>query len=383
MLMQLRFTLPIFFMLTSLLPARSEVLPLLVGSYTKDASQGISLAHFDTQSGELKGFSSAAATASPTFLALHPGGKFLYAVNENGAVAGEKLGGLSAFEIIENKILKPLNAVAAGGGLCHLSIDATGHYLLAAAYTGGSFEVWSLKENGEIGARIEFLQHPAEVADGEKPKKPRGHQFTLSPDNRFAFGVDLGLDKVFIYRFDAPTGKLAPMQPAFVETENGAGPRHMVFDKAAKFAYLINEHGNTITVFRYDSGVLGALQTVATLPPEYSAKSYTAEIAIHPNGRFLYGSNRGRDSIVVFEIDAATGKIRQIGEAFTEGRFPRHFTFSPDGNWLLVANQNDSSITVFRVDSQSGQLEKTSFVTGAPHAPVCLLFLPQSTPVAP
>jgi 6-phosphogluconolactonase len=185
-----------------------------------------------------------------------------------------------------------------------------------------------------------------------------------------------------VYGFDAATGKLSPADPAFVEVAAGAGPRHMVFDKAAKFAYLINEHGNTISVFRYKDGVLQTLQTISTLPPEYSAKSYTAEIAIHPNGRFLYGSNRGRDSIVVFEIDQTTGTIKQIGESFTEGHFPRHFTFSPDGNWLLTANQNDDSITVFRLDEQTGLLTKHSFITGAPDAPVCLLFLPQSTPGA-
>lgn len=369
-----------FIMLASPSFSRGEVLPLLIGGYTKNAHQGINVVYFDTQSGELKNTSLAAATASPTFLALHPSGKYLYAVNENGAVAGGKIGGLSAFEIVDGQRLKPLNAVAAGGGLCHLSTDATGEYLLAAAYGGGSFEVWSLKENGEINERVDFIQSPTEQGEDGKPKKPHGHQFILSPDNCYAFAVDLGLDKVFIFHFDQSTGKLSPMQPPLVQVKSGAGPRHMVFDKAAKFAYLINEHGNTIDVFAYAGGVLTPMQNISTLPPEYSGENKTAEIAIHPNGRFLYGSNRGRDSIVVFSIDERSGKLKSIGEAFTEGGFPRHFTFSPDGKWLLAVNQHDASITVFGVDDETGHLTIRTLFEGAPEAPVCLLFSTQSTP---
>lgn len=379
--MKFRLLLFLLLMLTFFSNARAEVLPLFIGTYTQDNSQGINLAHFNTETGELKDIAIAAPTANPTFLALHPNGKYLYCVNESGKTANEEIGGISAFAIDDKKNLTPLNAVAAGGGLCHLSIDATGKYLLAAAYGGGWVEVWALKTNGEIGERTQFLQHPTETDGNEKQKKPHGHQFILSPDNRFSFAVDLGLDKIFMHHFDATTGKFSPTNPAFAAIADGSGPRHLVFNSDATFAYVINELGNTITVFKHRDGALENLQTIATLPENFGGKSYTAEITIHPNGQFLYGSNRGRDSIAIYSIDAATGKLKQIGEALTEGRNPRHFSISPDGKWLLAANQSDHSIIVFRVDQASGMLTKTSLVKNIPGEPVCLLFASGSTPL--
>lgn len=381
--MLFRFAFLFFFMLTFLSAPRAEVLPLYIGTFTQDAAQGINLARFDTQTGELKNISIAVPTSNPSFLALHPSGQYLYAVNARGEVAGKNIGGISAFKIdAESAALKSLNAVAVGGGLCHLSIDASGKFLLAAAYGGGSVEVWSLQANGEIGERVQFVQHPVEIGEDEKTKKPHGHQIVLSPDNRLAFAVDLGLDKILVHHFDAASGKLSPADPAFAQVPSGAGPRHLAFNADASFAYVINEYGNTINVFKHHGGVLESIQTIATLPADFEGKNSTAEIAIHPGGKFLYGSNRGRDSIVIYSIDGETGKLRQIGEALTEGRNPRHFAISPDGNWLLGANQNDHSIIVFRVDPNTGQLAKTSLVNDVPGAPVCLLFAAGSTPSA-
>jgi len=363
--------------------ARAEVLPLFIGTYTQDNSQGINLAHFDTQTGELKNIEVAAPTANPTFLALHPNGKYLYCVNEGGNVAGQNIGGINAFAIDEKaQSLQPINAVAADGGLCHLSIDATGKYLLAAAYGGGSFEIWSLKPNGAIGERVQFIQNPIENAGAENAKEPHGHQFILSSDNHFAFAVDLGLDKISTYRFDAASGQLAPTEPAFVEVKNGAGPRHLAFNRDANLVYVINELNSTISVFQRDAGVLQQKQTISTLPENFAGQNSTAEIAIHPNGKFLYASNRGRDSLAIYSIDATTGVLQPSGEAFTEGRNPRHFVISPDGNWLLAANQNDHSIIVFRVDTSTGMLTKSSLVKDIPGEPVCLLFAARSTPAA-
>jgi len=383
--MQFRFAL-FFFLMSVFSPAtRAEVLPLFIGTYTQDATQGIGLAHFDTQTGELKPITVAAPTPNPTFLALHPEGKFLYAVNEWGSVAGKNIGGISAFAIDEKQNLKPLNSVSAGGGLCHLSLDAKGKFLLAAAFSGGSVEIWAIKENGEIGERRQFIQHAAEFGADDNLKKPRGHQFILSPDNRFAFAVDLGLDKIFVHYFDVPTGNLSLKVPAFAQVAqvaDGAGPRHLAFNADASFVYVINELGNTINVFKHQGGTLENRQTISTLPADFKAESYTAEIAIHPNGKFLYGSNRRRDSLAIYQIDAADGTLKLVGEVMTEGRNPRHFVISPEGKWLLAANQNDHSIIVFRVDENTGLLTKKSLIKDVPGEPVCLLFGKGSTPFA-
>lgn len=372
----------LFSMLASLPHAHAELLPLYIGNYTQNKTQGINLAYFNTKTGKLKNMSIAAPTASPTFLALHPNEKYLYAVNENGSVSGQNIGGISAFEIEKGNRLKPLNAVAAGGGLCHLCIDATGKYLLATAYSGGSTEVWSLKPNGEIGERLQFILNPPETGDNGQRKVSHGHQIVLSPDNRFAFAVDLGLDKVFIFRFNARTGMLTPATIPYVRLDSGAGPRHLAFSPDTKFAYVINELGNTLTAFKYHEGKLENLQTVSTLPENFLGENYTAEVEVHPNGRFLYGSNRRRDSIVIHSIEPADGRIKQIGEVFTEGRNPRHFALSPDGRWLLAANQNDSSIIIFKLDPKTGMLTKSSIVKDVPGEPVCLLFAPGKTPAA-
>ncbi len=366
----------------SALSARAEILPFYIGASTAAAAQGIALAQFDTKTGEIKDIETVAVSANPTFLALHPSGRFLYAANESGAVAGENVGGLSAFAIdAKTKKLTPLNTVAQGGVLCFLSVDATGKFLLTASYTSGEFEIWALLENGEIGERVELIK-PAPETDGaavnNKPKTSNAHQFVLSPDNCFAFAVDLGLDKVFIYRFDEKTGHLAPADPPFAKLAEGAGPRHLAFGKDANFVYVINEHGNTVTTFKRDGGALENLQTLSTLPENYEGKSYTAEIETHPNGKFLYGSNRGHDSIAIFKIDEKSGKLESWGEAPT-GAWPRHFTIAPGGDWLLAANQNDSSITVFRLDAATGLLTKSALVENLPGQPACLLFPGKST----
>jgi len=362
----------------SAINARAELLPFYIGASTNDAAQGIALAQFDTKTGEINNIETVAVSANPTFLALHPNGRFLYAANESGAVAGEKVGGLSAFAVdAKTKKLTALNAVAQDGVLCFLSVDATGKFLLTASYTSGEFEIWALLENGEIGERVELIA-PAPETVNDKPKTSNAHQFVLSPDNRFAFAVDLGLDKVFIYRFDEKTGHLAPADPPFARLAESAGPRHLAFGKDAKFAYVINEHGNTVTAFKRDGGALENLQTLPTLSEDYEGKSYTSEIETHPNGKFLYGSNRGRDSIAIFGIDEKSGQLKSLGEAPT-GAWPRHFTIAPGGDWLLAANQNDSSITVFRLDAATGLLSKSALIENLPGQPACLLFPGGST----
>ncbi len=369
------------FLMSTFATARADKLPLYIGHSTDTAEQGIALALFDTHSGALSTPVTVAATPNPTFLAIHPNGKILYAVNEGGAIAGQNIGGLSAFTIdAKTKALAPLNQVAAGGGLCYLSVDKTGKFLLAAAYGDGSVEVWNLKASGEIGERVQFISLQPVAGADEKVKISHGHQFLTSPDNRYAFAVDLGLDKVFIYRFDDATGVLTPAPIPFVSLENEAGPRHLTFSPDGKFIYLINETNNTMSSFAYADGVLTPSQTLPTLPADFQEKSYTAEVAVHPNGQFLYGSNRGRDSIAIFALEPKTGAMKFLSDVSTSGKWPRHFTLAPDGKWLLVGNQNDGSIVVFSVDATTGMLAKTSRIEGTLGGPACLLFAPSSTP---
>jgi 6-phosphogluconolactonase len=355
--------------------AHAHELTLYIGGYSKVPNGGLSVAKFNTHTGALSQPVFAASTPNPSFLALAASGKYLYAANESGAVGGGHRGGLSAFAIDDDSCsLKPLNAVAVGGGICHVGIDASGKYLLTAAYGDGFFSVWKIEADGRIGQRTAFVQHTKRVVKPPLKSGPHVHQFVLSPDNRFAFAVDLGLDKVFIYRFCATTGTVSAADPPFAETERGAGPRHMSFSSDGRFAYLINEYGNSIDVFGYSEGNLRRLQTVSTLPADFTGQSHCAEILVHPSGKWVYGSNRGRDSVAAFKRDEQQGTLKWIGEAPTEGRFPRNFVLSPDGNWLLAANQKDSSIIVFRINPENGMLVKGTLLSGVPGEPTCLRF---------
>lgn len=355
-------------------------LTIFIGTYSKDPQGGIYAANFNATSGEITDVKVAAASPNASFLALHPSGKFLYAVNESGEVAGQKSGGISAFAIEEQtEKLVPLNALPVGGGLCHLSLNASGKFLLAAAYGGGFTGVWKLEEDGTIGTRVAFNQHQDDAAREQK-RKPHAHQFIVSPDNRFAFAVDLGLNRVLLHRFDAQTGALQNGTPVFLPTAPGAGPRHLSFAPSGRYAYLSNELNSTVQMLRYSEGTFESVQTISTLPAGFTGKNSTAEIAVHPSGSFVYGSNRGRDSIVIYKVAAKSGHLTWQSEAFTEGRNPRYFCFSPDGKFLLAANQSDHSIIVFRVDQNSGELTKVFLLKDVPGEPVCLVFHQASTP---
>jgi len=348
-----------------------------VGTYTSAKSQGIYAFRFDNSAGKLSPMGLAAQTRNPSFLAIHPNGRFLYAVNETDDYQGRKGGSVSAFAIDHhNAKLTLLNTVSSGGaGPCHLRVDQTGQYVLVANYGGGSVATFPVQANGALGDSSAFVQHSGSSIDPKRQTGPHAHMIELSPDNRFALVPDLGLDKVLIYRFRPEGGSLSANDPSFAKLEPGAGPRHLAFHPNGRFAYVISEMQSTITAFSYDAtkGALQSLQSISTLPKDFKGESSTAEIEVHPSGKFLYGSNRGHDSIAVFAIDAGKGTLKLVQHAPTQGRTPRNFAIDPTGRWLLAENQASNSIVVFRIDETSGQLSPAGDPVEA-FSPVCIKF---------
>lgn len=268
-------------------PATKSHYRVYVGTYTtKQASKGIYVFDFDAASGELKERGLAAESADPSFLAVHPNGKYLYAVNETGEFAGQKSGAVSAFAIDHSTAkLKLLNQVPSGGaGPCHISLDKTGKFVLVANYDGGSIASFPIRDDGSLGSASSFVQHTGSSVNKERQDAPHAHWIGASPDNRFVLAADLGLDEVLIYRFDATKGTLSPNESPFVKVSPGAGPRHFAFHPNGKFGYVLTEMAATVTAFSYDSakGALSPLQTIATLPKEYSGPTEAAELVVHP-----------------------------------------------------------------------------------------------------
>ena len=348
------------------------------GTYTGNASKGIYLSEFDAATGRLSAPRLAAEVVSPAFLALHPDRRFLYAVNEVGSFKGEPGGAVSAFAIQpETGQLTLINQESTrGDGPCHLTVDPSGNALLVANYGGGSVAALPIRENGELGPIKTFVQHSGSGVNPRRQTAPHAHGIYVDAANRFAFVPDLGIDKVLVYQWDPATLALEPRDPPAAELSPGAGPRHFVFHPGGRLAYVINELANTITAFAYDpaKGNLREIQTITTLPGDFADPNSTAEIAVHPSGRFLYGSNRGHNSLAMYAINPDTGQLNPLGHALTQGRTPRNFAIDPTGNWILVANQDSASVVVFRVDLRTGRLNSTDISIDVP-TPVCVLFL--------
>lgn len=356
---------------------------IYVGTYTNGGSKGIYRLTFDAATGALSEPELAVGAASPSFLAPHPGGRFLYAVNELGQFGGTASGAVSAFEIGRSDgQLTLLNQQPSGGAYpCHLAVDRQGRHVLAANYGGGSVVVLPIGPDGRLGAATALVQHHGSSVNRQRQEAPHAHSINLDAAGRFAFVADLGLDRVMVYRYDPVRGTLVPNDPPFVATEPGAGPRHLAWHPTGRWAYVIDELDSTVTVFGYDGarGVLTREQVVSTLPPGDRPTSTTAEIVAHPSGRFVYGSNRGHDSIAVFRVDARTGRLTPAAHVPTGGRTPRNFVLDPTGAWLLAANQDSDSVVSFRVDRQTGALQPTGH-SARVGAPVCLRFAPAGAP---
>ncbi len=351
-----------------------------IGTYTGEKSKGIYVCRYDAKSGKLGSPELAAESVNPSFLAVHPSRRYLYAVNEVARYEGQRSGYVSAFEIDRaTGKLTLLNKVSArGSGPCHLVVDKRGKNVLVANYGSGSVAVLPIKDGGRLGEAVGFMQHSGSSVNAERQKGPHAHCVALSHDNRFAFVADLGLDKVLIYRFDSGLGTLVANDPPFVKVAPGAGPRHFAFHPDGKFAYVINEMQSTLTSFAYDAdrGALKELQTVTTLPSGFAGENTTAEVQVARSGKFIYGSNRGNDAIAVFAIDSGKGTLSPIAHVPTQGKEPRNFTIDPSGSFLLAANQNSNTVVVFRIDRRSGNLNPTGQAVEV-FSPVCVEFVRQ------
>jgi len=363
-------------LLSAVSTAYAESLPVYFGTYTggQNSGKGIYRSVLDLETGELSDPVLVAEARNPSFLEIHPNGKFLYAVSESAGADS-----VSAFAIdTATGDLKLLNERSSGGaGPCHVSIDHAGKNLLVANYGSGSASAIPIKPDGTLAEPAGFVQHEGSSVNPNRQKEPHAHSINVSPDDRFAFVPDLGIDKIMIYRLDVEKGTIAASSPAFVKTKPGAGPRHFAFHPSGKFAYVINELDCTVTGFAYDaaSGTLTEIQTVTTLPQGFDGSNTCAEVQVHPSGRFLYGSNRGHDSIVVYRVDLARGTLTFIEHETADIKTPRNFNIEPTGKFCLVANQGSDSIVVFRIDPETGALEPTGHKIAVPK-PVCIRFLP-------
>lgn len=353
-----------------------------LGTYTEhapNASKGIYAAHFDPATGKLSAPTLVAELENPSFVAVSHDRRFLYAVSEVGTAdaSGKKTGFVAAYSIGAGGKLTPLNRVPSNGAdPCHISVSRSGRTVAVANYTGGSTVSYLVKPDGSLGA-ITTDQHVGHGPNKERQEAAHAHSANFANDDHMLMSCDLGADAVYMYRTDDAKGSIAPRRPASVHVEPGSGPRHLAIHPSARYVYVINELTNTIGVFAFDAakGTLVQRQSISTLPLGTTVANSTAEIVVHPNGRFVYGSNRGHDSIAVFSVDARDGRLTALGHTPTGGKAPRSFAIDPTGRWLLAANQLSNNINSFAIDPQKGTLTPTG-ATLAVAKPVCVLFVP-------
>ena len=353
-------------------------------------SKGIYVSKFHPATGELTKPELAAQIVNPAFLAIHPNHRFLYAVTEDPLSLGPNFDHSSyvtAYSIDSSTgKLHLLNTLTTGGtSTCYLSIDKTGHFLMFANFGSSSITVFRINDDGSVGVQTAFMKHIGHGKDAAFQSKAHPHSIDVSPDNKYAIVSDLGVDKLFIYKFDASTGVLSPDQPPFVEAEAGGGPRHFTFDQAGRFGYSLHEMSGYITVLAWDAtnGSFTKLQDAITLKPYFEGANDSAEIQIHPNGKFLYESNRrfrgpdmwGPDSIGVFAIDQDKGTLTEVEQVPPGGTMPRNFAIDPTGAYLFAANELSGNVALFKIDANTGRLSPTKTDLKI-DVPVCIVFLP-------
>lgn len=347
------------------------------GTHASGPGKGFSLAHFDSDTGKLTKPKFLIEDEMPAYFVIHPDGRHLYTCNSTNTLHGE--GWISAYAI-EPKTgqLTLLNRKSSGGpNPSYITLDKTGRYALVANYQGGNVTVTAIKPDGSLGDLTGLDQHTGHSVNPERQTRPYAHSIIVDPSNRFALNADLGLDKLFVYRFNDKDGSLTPNDPLFATVKPGSGPRHVKFHPNGRWVYLINEMAGTVTSFNWDAvkGSLTEFQTVSALPPGFTNTNTSAELEIHPNGRFLYGTNRGHNSLVVFAIDQSTGKLSLVEHVSTQGKQPRNFTFDPTGRWILCTNHDSNNAVVFRVDGATGKLTPAGAPVEVP-MPFCERFLP-------
>jgi 6-phosphogluconolactonase len=369
-------------------PQTPKKFRVLVGTYTdKTDSKGIYAYEFDAVTGKLAPKGLAVETPNPSWLVIHPNGKWAYAANESG-----KQSAISAFSIAPKSTkLTLLNKLpAAGEDPCYLSFDKTGKYLFVANYTSGNVVVFPILPDGKLGEYTSVVKDTGPLGPNkERQEGPHAHWVRVFPGNSLLYVADLGLDRVLFYDFNASKGTLAlhdatvvpsrPFAQNTLDLKPGTGPRHVAISRPNSYRgyiYVLGELDSTITVFApTKEGILNPMQKLSILPANFSGRNDAAEIAIHSSGKWLFASNRGHDSIAVFAIDPSWGTLRPAGSFSTDGKEPRHFVIDPTGHFLLAENQNSNSIMVFRIDLATGALSQVSATEGVP-SPVCLTFLP-------
>jgi 6-phosphogluconolactonase len=348
------------------------------GTYGQAPNEGVFVADLDLATGLVTEPHLAGRAVNASFVALHPDHRHLYAVAEVSSRGGRRSGGVVAFSIVpETGMLRPINEQISGGaGPCHLVVDKGGKNVLVANYEGGSVCVLPIDERGGLRPASSVILHHGKGVNRERQEAPHAHSVNLDAANHFAFVADLGVDKIFVYRFDPKAGKLTPNQPTAVQVAPGAGPRHFAFDATGRFAYAIDELDSTITAFWYDAenGTLSRIQVVSTLPKDFRGVNTASEVVVHPSGKFVYGANRGHDSVALFSVDPASGKLNPEGHEPTQGKTPRNIAVDPTGAYLLAANQDSNSVVVFRIDAANGRLRPTGQKLRI-HEPVCVRYL--------
>lgn len=352
--------------------ATGERLLVFAGSYAEETGDGVYVYELIEETGELRLLNAYGGLKNPTFLNVDPDNRKLYAIAEGTGEDGAKTGQAVSFAIDPAAgALTLLNkAPTVPAPTCHIQRDSASRYLLTVSYHGGLVGLNSIAEDGTVGEALDIKRHTGGL--GPAPQdRPHPHSAFLSPDEKFVLVPDLGLDCIFVYSFDRESEKLVTHGEATVD--NGSGPRHLVFRPDGKFVYVINELNSTITVFRYDAaeGRLERVETVPTLPEDYSGVNACAEIAVSPDGRYIYGSNRGHDSIVVLASDPSTGRLSLVQHIGSGGGHPRHFALTPKGDYLLSANRDSNNIVTYRVHPDSGRLEPTGYSVTV-SKPVCV-----------
>lgn len=357
----------------SSIPRDPGNLRMFIGTYTGGISRGIYSAQFDPAAGRINLGAATEGIENPSFLTLNARGTHLYAVSEVGEFAGVDGGGVVAYELVDGGALRELNRQPTHGGApCHLALDPSGRFLIVANYSGGNAAVFPVQTDGSLEPASHVVQHEGSGPNAERQKGPHAHQVAFAPDGAFVFVVDLGIDRVVGYRLDADTGHLLEVPAAGMRAAPGAGPRHLAFHPDGERVYIINELNSTLTAANYDaeSGRMEVTGTLSTLPEDYSGDNSCADVHVHPGGRFVYGSNRGHDSIVVFEIEP-NGDLMPIQHQSSGGRTPRNFTIDPGGRHLVVANQDTDSLVILEIDPTSGRLAPVGDPIEVP-SPVCI-----------
>lgn len=346
---------------------------MFIGTYTNGNSRGIYSARFEPEAGRIHLGAPTDGIANPSFLTLNSRGTHLYAVSEVGEFEGESGGGVVAYEVRADGGLNELNRQPTHGGApCHLALDPSERFLVVANYSGGNATVFPVDPDGRLAPASHVAQHEGSGPNTQRQESAHAHQVVFSPDGAFVFVVDLGIDRVVGYRLDGASGQLLEVPAAGMTAAPGAGPRHLAFHPSGERVYIINELDSTLSAARYDaaSGRMEVLSTRSTLPEDFSGDNSCADVHVHPGGRFVYGSNRGHDSIVVFEIEP-DGGLRLVQHQSSGGRTPRNFAIDPGGRHLVVANQDSDSLVVLEIESSSGKLTPVGDPVEVP-SPVCL-----------